>query len=89
MTSKIDIQMTSSEISFWAIHIYQEGRFERTVSATFTQEGADLFCKIFNQGRGETEGKNGSGDNGMSPVKSMAVAVMAEVRCKVEVAARI
>ena len=82
MTGKIDTQMTSSEISFWAIHIYQEGRFERTVSATFTQEGAELFCKIFNQGEDGESGDKAGGDG-------KTKAVSAEVRCKVEVAARI
>ena len=78
------MKMTSSEISFWAIHIYQEGNYQRTVPATFTQEGAEVFCKIFNQGGWERKGEKGADDKGMSLVKPMAVA--AEVRCKVEVA---
>lgn len=63
--------MTFSELSFWAIHIYQSGNYHRTMPTPFTRETADVFCKVFNGGDGKVR------------------AIAAEVRCRLEVAARI
>lgn len=40
--------MVAVEIKTWAVHIYYEGKYNRTVGVTFTEEGAKVFCKSFN-----------------------------------------
>lgn len=51
MNSKESKAMTFSEASFWAIHIYQDGDFQRAITDTFTRKTADLFCQVFNGGK--------------------------------------
>lgn len=38
------------EKKLWLVHIYEQGRYVRTVNETFTEARAAEFCKSFNGG---------------------------------------
>lgn len=42
--------MITVEVRSWAVHIYRQGQYARTIDRVFDASEADAFCKVFNAG---------------------------------------
>ena len=40
--------MIGIELKIWAVHIYVDGNYHRTVDVALTEREAETFCKTFN-----------------------------------------